>query len=464
MRRVRILLAAVVILVLSSCSSLTQMMNSGAEAPMWYPDGRSIRGTVCFVAYGWGGSPVVSRDAAYNDLLDQISEYLGYDVAGRYYRELSANQSIAEIALEIDSTFTSTSMEGVSHYYLMAYAEQPVMDSMRSQERIVQARMEDEVAHLCASSLQYYKDNNDVEAINELLRAIQIAARYDIDGDGHSPEELLAKATGYLEDIRIRLSREHGEDATVSVRVERDRGLLSPPVVGAPVEASFTIHTHEDRMETYSVPFVTGDDGRFVFEEYYPVMTQSGTVVFSIDIDDAIDEAAKETGEAFFAQFRQLAGSIRTGFDYSIETTMSEGDVLVIMDEYDEDGQILESTWARDAFVGYFAREGIDMDVASARDEGFSSSIGDLVSGYSQYDRVIWSSVGLSEVEVQPEGYTVYVAEGYTMMLDPRTSQIVNLDEITRSVAWGTDRDECLGRLFSRYGLTVAVNMTPYLD
>ena len=86
------------------------------------------------------------------------------------------------------------------------------------------------------------------------------------------------------------------------------------------------------------------------------------------------------------------------------------------------------------------------------------------MSGYSQYDRVIWSSVGLSEVEVQPEGYTVYVAEGYTMMLDPRTSQIVNLDEITRSVAWGTDRDECLGRLFSRYGLTVAVNMTPYLD
>ena len=304
MRRVHLLLAAALVFTLVSCSSLSQMMHSGAEAPMWYPGGRNIRGTVCFVAYGSGGSPLVSRDAAYNDLLDRISEYLGYDVAGRYYRELSSNQSIAELSLEIDSTFTSTSMDGVHYHYIMAYAEQPVIDSMRSRQRVVQARMEDEVDRLVESSLQYYRDNNDVEAINELLKAVTISSTYGIGGEGRSPQDLLEKAMGYLENIEIRLSAEHPERAEVTVRVVRDRGLLSPSVVNAPVEATFTVHTHDDRFETFSVPFVTGQDGRFTFEEYYPLMTQSGTVYFSLDIEDGIDAVARVTGEGFVEEMR----------------------------------------------------------------------------------------------------------------------------------------------------------------
>ena len=304
MRRVHLLLAAALVFTLVSCSSLSQKMHIGAEAPMWYPGGRNIRGTVCFVAYGSGGSPLVSRDAAYNDLLDRISEYLGYDVAGRYYRELSSNQSIAELSLEIDSTFTSTSMDGVHYHYIMAYAEQPVIDSMRSRQRVVQARMEDEVDRLVESSLQYYRDNNDVEAINELLKAVTISSTYGIGGEGRSPQDLLEKAMGYLENIEIRLSAEHPERAEVTVRVVRDRGLLSPSVVNAPVEATFTVHTHDDRFETFSVPFVTGQDGRFTFEEYYPLMTQSGTVYFSLDIEDGIDAVARVTGEGFVEEMR----------------------------------------------------------------------------------------------------------------------------------------------------------------
>ena len=464
MRRVHLLLAAALVFTLVSCSSLSQMMHSGAEAPMWYPDGRNISGTVCFVAYGSGGSPLVSRDAAYNDLLDRISEYLGYDVAGRYYRELSSNQSIAELSLEIDSTFTSTSMDGVHYHYIMAYAEQPVIDSMRSRQRVVQARMEDEVDRLVESSLQYYRDNNDVEAINELLKAVTISSTYGIGGEGRSPQDLLEKAMGYLENIEIRLSAEHPERAEVTVRVVRDRGLLSPSVVNAPVEATFTVHTHDDRFETFSVPFVTGQDGRFTFEEYYPLMTQSGTVYFSLDIEDGIDAVARVTGEGFVEEMRALASGVRASFDYSIDTPIAGMSVLLIMDEYGEDGQILDTTWARDAFADYFRDEGILVDVASSRDEGFSSAMDVMVSGDSGYDRVIWSSVGLSDVEVQPDGYTVYVAEGYTMMLDTRTSRIVDLDEITRSVAWGTDRQDCLKRLFSMYGSTTAANMSPYFE
>ena len=63
---------------------------------------------------------------------------------------------------------------------------------------------------------------------------------------------------------------------------------------------------------------------------------------------------------------------------------------------------------------------------------------------------------------VQPDDYTVYVAQGYTILLNTRTLEISNIDDISRSVDWGTDRQACLEEVFSLYGYTVASNMTPY--
>ena len=102
------------------------------------------------------------------------------------------------------------------------------------------------------------------------------------------------------------------------------------------------------------------------------------------------------------------------------------------------------------------------MDILITGDSDFTSAMDELVSTYSDYDWIIWSAVGLSPVVEQPDGYEVYVAEGYTLLLDTRGRRIVNLDEITRSVSWGSDREACLQEVFSTYGSSVAGNMSPY--
>lgn len=462
MRKALNLLLFSVLILLSSCSSLSQMMQTGIEAPMWYPDGRSVSGAVCFVAQGSGAGAVPARDDAYNSLLAEVSAYLGYDVTGRYYRELSANQSVSEIALSIDSTFSTRASDGNVYYYILAYAEEPVISLLISEEHRYYLEMESRVGALRESALEYYRQNNDVEAINEILRAIEISAQAGITSEGNRPEDLLETATGWLSDIRIRLSRENSGKGSVRVRVVRDRGLLSPSVINAPIKAVFTVHTHKNTYEEFYVPFVTGSDGRFVFEEYYPPMTDSGSVVFSIDIDSAIARAERVTGEAFFASFRSLASSLTAQFDYSMEKDLASSGVLVIMDEFDENGQALESHWARDAFTSYLNQEGIRTTVVSMEDDNFESAIGVLVSTYSGYEWIVWSAIGLSDVPVQPQEGQVYVVEGYTLLLNTRTLEIVNIDEITRSVSWGEDRDACLEEAFSTYGSTAAVNMSPY--
>lgn len=438
-------------------------MNDEVDRPLWYPNGRRVSGQVCFVVQGSGAGEAASRDDAYNELLVQVSEYLGYDVAGRYYRELVNNQSIADLSLEVDNSYNAISSDGRTHYhYLLAFADEDVIIGMRSEafRRLLAA--EAEVVALKASALEHYKANNDVEAIREVLCAMTIASREGVTSEGNSPEDLLALATGYLSSIEIRLSREDGQAGTVRVRVVRNRGLLSPSVSGAPVTASFTVHNHMDGYETFSVPFVTGADGSFIFEEYYPQMTDTGTVHFSLDIDDELAAAEAVTGEAFLYDFRRMAEGIQASFDYDMSKALRDSTVLVIMDEYDGSGRRLETNWARDAFISYFNQEGIETDVASTGDSDFTSAMDELVSTYSDYDWIIWSAVGLSPVVEQPDGYEVYVAEGYTLLLDTRGRRIVNLDEITRSVSWGSDREACLQEVFSTYGSSVAGNMSPY--
>ena len=444
------LYAALIVLffLLVSCTTLEDP--ALVNAPYWYPDGRNVRDAVCFVGYGSGINESASRDAAYNDILSQVSSYLGYDVVGRYYREFSANGSISDLSLEIDNTSSAVSSDGNYHYYILAFADEDVISSRISEEyrRILDA--EAQMQNLKDSALEYYRQNNDIAAINTLLEAVTVAARYDLSSEGNTKEELLVWAYDYLDNIELRLSKEKPEVPSVTVRAVRNRGLLSPSITGASVNASFTVHTHDNTFETFTLPFVTGNDGRFQFVEYYPAMTDKGTVVFTIDIQRSIDEVVAVTGYEFMKDFIETAQSIRAEFEYDKTGILSGDCLLVVMNEFDESGNILSTSYARDALVSYLEGSSIE------------ELIDPLLTDYPAYEWVVISAIGLSDVPVQPDSGTVYVVEGYTMLLNTHSREIVYLDEITRSVSWGDDREACLEKAFSGYGSTMAFNLSAY--
>ncbi len=446
-------------LLFASCST----MDDPSDAPYWYPGGRNVRGAVCFVGFGSGINESAARDAAYNDILSQISSYLGYDVVGRYYRELSTNGSISDLSFEIDNTAAAISFDGTYQYYILSFADEDVISNLISGEYRKIMEAEAQVASLRKEALEYYKANNDVAAVNTLLEAVAVSARYGLTGEGSSKEELLEAAGDYLGNIELRLSQEDPSAPSVTVRAVRAKGLLSPSVTGASVNAGFMVHTHDNTFETFTVPFVTGSDGRFRFVEYYPAMTDSGTVVFSLDIRDAIEEAAAVTGYDFMADFIAEAESVTAEFTYDKGPALDGSTLLVIMNEFDESGNFTNTSYARDAFVSYLDMEGVSIQSLDLEGSSMEELMDSVLTDYPAYEWVVISAAGLSDVPVQPDSENVYVVEGYAMLLNTHSREIVYLDEITRSVSWGDDREKCLEEAFSAYGATMAFNLTAYL-
>ena len=139
-------------LLFASCST----MDDPSDAPYWYPGGRNVRGAVCFVGFGSGINESAARDAAYNDILSQISSYLGYDVVGRYYRELSTNGSISDLSFEIDNTAAAISFDGTYQYYILSFADEDVISNLISGEYRKIMEAEAQVASLRKEALEYY--------------------------------------------------------------------------------------------------------------------------------------------------------------------------------------------------------------------------------------------------------------------------------------------------------------------
>ncbi len=455
------------LLLLASCSSIGDMIGSqAANAPSWYPGGRSRRGQVCFTAHGSGASEEAAREAAYDELLGTISSYIGEDVSGSYYRELSANRSIEELSLEIDRTEVGSTVDGSFHYYILAYADEAVISSQRSAEYQAYLDAEAQVVSMRNESLSYYRDNQDVDAVSTLIQAIPLSWQHGISSEGNRVDDLMSQAMEYLGALRFRLSRTDEDTGSVRVRLVRDRGLLSPVVVGAPVRADFSIREHRGGTAPYSIPYQTDRNGYFNFEEDYPPMVNTGTVTFSVDLEAVISRAEAVTGTALFEPMRALIDDRSASFDYDIASAIDVGAVLVVMNEYDEAGHQLPSSYASDAFTSYLEAEGIgtETNVGLSADDDMAVVLDRLLSDYSSYEWIVLSNVGLSNVSVQPsDGTTVYVAEGYTMLLNTRTRSVEYLDEITREVSWqGATREENLQQVFSIYGSSVAVNIASF--
>ena len=120
------------VLLLSSCRSVSTLLESAyTGVPSWALMKPEEKDRIFFVSSSGAESSSQRYNENYRQLLSQISQELGYEVTGTYYRELSTLGTISDLGLRISAVKEN---EGI--LYMLAEAESAVFETKRSAEYI----------------------------------------------------------------------------------------------------------------------------------------------------------------------------------------------------------------------------------------------------------------------------------------------------------------------------------------
>ena len=444
----KVILIIIITALLISCSSISTVVEAAyTGVPTWAIKTPDKKGLKYFVSSSNEENQNQRTNLIYRDLLSQISQELGYEVTSTYYRELSTLGTIADLGLEI---IDKKEVDGT--LYFLAVADESYFESMRAEEYKLELERASRIKALDERAIQYYKDNNDIAALNCYISAVNILN----EGPAltYTKEEFLKSATEIARSIKFKLSDVDPDNGECTLIVSRDRGFLSPRVVEAPILVTIMVHDHTGSYYEYSYREITDEKGMVAFYKKFPRMANIGSVTFSLDIttEDLPSEELINEIEA-----------TTINFDYNIISKSSREGIVIAFSEWDENGEILPTTYSSDAFKKYLEKDGIKVVNAIINGNEFEEVLKSAQERFPDKSYLIWSRVGRNTTHKTPLGDYVTSSQGYTVLADLKTGEMLFYDYDTQSVAWGSDWEKVNQELFSSYGTIIASQLVRYL-
>ena len=248
MKKLYFIISTIVVLLLFSCTTL----DTGLR-PSWIDKAPEIPGEKVFIASGNGKSEVEARSNAVLSALSQMGSEIGYDIEDKYFRELFSSLVIEDLGARIADEY-SWQIDGEWTVYVAVTASEEVFEGAKSPEFLeIQNRAKD-ISLLLSQSLEAYKNNKDMEAVEKILQGALIALSGEVKNDEYSAESLFDKAIKYLNNLRIENVKPSRDTPSGSLefRVVRTKGLMYPVVEDAVVECSYSAISLTGVIEEFS--------------------------------------------------------------------------------------------------------------------------------------------------------------------------------------------------------------------
>lgn len=450
MKKLGYVLVIILLLLLPSCTSIKNAIQADLEdVPIWIIKQPTRKNMQYFIGQGKGETLKEAENNAHQNLLDNVSLYLGQDISEQFYRQFTLNDSVVELDLIIERTEERVSQDSFAVYFL-ASAITTTLDKFRSDEFKAILHAENNIERLLAEALEAFKENKDILTIEKYLEAVELALTNDIQKEEYKADILLEKATEYLSNITLTLSRAKPDLGSVSVRVRRSRFLLDSPIVDSNVKAYFTLHDHRNSFVEVSNVFLTNIEGYVHFVPVNKNMTREGIVHFFIDIDESITRIEKIAPLGYMDEFKALLESKAASFEYKIPSRLANTTLLVFIAEFDIDGNKLPTTLVQDTMLSYVASEGVSVNLVTSAEEEDEFIIEDIQMNYPEAKYLLMGRAG--EVDFFDEGEEIFLLiEGHISLIDLQTGQIID-EDITSSVfARGKTREDARVYGFLRY-------------
>lgn len=450
-------------LLLSSCTSLSDLVRSQVEGlPSWVYSPSTRSDQVAFV--GMGGAPLEynARLLAYEDILSQISAYVGEDVRDTYYRELTTTNAIADLGLSISSEHERAEPRSQNQVYLLARLDAGLLASKRTSVYNEILNRDAAIEALLKQADQAYRANDDTTTIQLYLEAAIIAAEGPVNVKKHELSNLLEKARVFISSLRFTLRDADPAAATVSVYVRRKSRLLSPKVLRASVHATFEARNSLGRPYTDFLQFNTASDGFFLFVPYNQGLQKSGQVIFSVDFDAMRKNIISVFDEETIAPILDAMDACRIEYSYSIASPLKNQTVIASIQAFNQQGSRLAHAGALQAFREELALDAIAIEQVDFQSLDLEDQLDELQLLHPDGALALMGTVGVVSTQ-QVREQQVVVVSGRVRIHDLKTRTVLYDTGEVEAIAAAADEVQGREAAFKRFGSIASYLVSAYL-
>ena len=429
---------------LTGCATITSLIQG---VPRWTISTPSATlTTLSFVGEGSAQDDQadLARDRAVNDLMTQLSAYVGYRLDDRYRRELADSGEIVELSLFLSDEFVQ-SEAGETTVYLLAEANRRTINDFRRVQQDRLAREGQEHLSYRDAARRNYARNQDAEAVHAYLEAARAAYTSELPEHMDLSQEYLNQAIGILDRVRVEPQRRSEGDTVFSVRLVREGRAFSSGIANAELIFVYPVYDSIGRRIQLEHRAVTDIRGFASVQIIHPGFRGSGRVTVRLDTSrfDAPSEVLRDSQEldALVSRVYRLGSERQTYFSFTVLPEMLRGAVAASILEYDRAGDLRHDAAATEALVEVF-RENTVNAVPMTVSPGPQIQV--IQSILQQAGHGVHAVVGEVEIVsvVRSRERFVATARGEVQIVDTRTRRVLaSTDTVVANGTGATDHE-----------------------
>lgn len=442
MKKIAILFLFALVLLLSSCSSLQNMVNVNADGtPSWIANPPSRRGRISFVAEGVASAEDEARLISIKNVLLRISADLGWDAYTAYYRQMGSSGYVEDLDARIDNSWVRKYTNGTLSYFILVSVDEDLYASSRTEEYTRILERENEIKAYLDDAVSYYKQNMDVKALDAALDALLTSVSGRVNNQDYLPGNLLEEVFYYLEPLSIKASGSRNS-ADASIRVVRERGFFSPSVEAAALLIRYDMRNTNGNSLTDQISIVTDEKGRYSFHVTNPYILREGEVRISLDLDyDKLARIEALSPVGFLDEFYEMLNSKNIYYSYDIRNSGMERNLDVVVVSYGYGGEEFGSPAALQALDSYMKE--FDLSITPIAGQGQTDQ--EIFDNYNRSSaaKKNVAIIRLSVVEIrESDSFLMARAEGSLAVYDVNMGEQTYFDDTTLAIGYGSSIEE----------------------
>jgi|GEM_PF-5293572 len=467
MRKRQILLVLGALLFLGSCATVTSIIE---RVPRWTIRTPSATlTTLSFVAEG-SAQPAdavdAARDEALDDLMYQLSEYVGYRLEEGHRRELFQNYNISDLSITVVEEFHQTTEDDTVKVFILAEANRKTINDFRRAQEERRAREGQEHLSFRDSARRAYARNQDIQAVEHYLDAAGSAYQARIPENLDLAKEYLQQAISIVEGLRVVVQTKEVDTRTFQVRVVREGRAFSSGAAEAAVVFYYPVYNAAGKQIQLEQKQISDSRGYASLRITHPGFRGSGRITANIHISDVHSrvESLREDPEldALVSKLFRITSEKQVGISFSVLPEMLRGNVGAAILEYDRGGDQRERSNSLDTLMEIFSQDDIsisEMPIMPVSSEQQALEYLREQSG-GQFTAGIVGSVEIISVVTSGQRI-VATAQGKAQLVEAATLNVRANTNTVVANGIGSTTEEAKQKAFNRFGeITASILLT----